>query len=159
MFSKFRVVIFEGGDPARPCVLGGLWNGRDRPPASMDGAGRNERKVLRSRNGVTVTLEDRDGQERFVCETPGGQRLTLKDGPGGVLIEDSNRNTIDLGPAGVSITASAKLTLTANQIELSAGMVTINAAMSQFNGNTKALTTFSTCVVSTSYTPGAGNIL
>ena len=57
------LVAFEGGDPRRPYVLGGLWNGSDAPPESMDGAGNNDKKVLRSRNGVKVTLDDQDGQE------------------------------------------------------------------------------------------------
>ncbi len=57
------LVSFEGGDVRRPFVLGGLWNGRDAPPESMDGGGRNFKKVLRSRNGVKVTLDDQDGQE------------------------------------------------------------------------------------------------
>src|SRR5215208_5944664 len=74
------LVAFEGGDPRRPYVVGGLWNGSDAPPASMDGAGKNNRKVLRSRNGVKVTLDDQDGQEKFIAETPGGQKVTLKDG-------------------------------------------------------------------------------
>src|SRR5207244_3847164 len=78
------LVAFEGGDTRRPYVIGGLWNGSDRPPASMDGGGRNFKKVLRSRNGVKVTLDDSDGQEKFIAETPAGQKLTLKDGPGAV---------------------------------------------------------------------------
>src|SRR3954466_10094844 len=50
------LVMFEAGDPRRPYVVGGLWNGSDSPPDSMDGGGNNYRKVIRSRNGVKVTL-------------------------------------------------------------------------------------------------------
>ena len=85
------LVAFEHGDPRRPYVLGGLWNGQDAPPESMDGGGKNNKKILRSRNGVKVTLDDQDGQETLMLETPGGQKLTLKDGPGAVEIEDSQR--------------------------------------------------------------------
>src|SRR3954470_20215179 len=72
------LVAFELGDPRRPYVVGGLWNGKDTPPESMDGAGNNYRKVIRSRNGVKVTLDDQDGQEKLILETPGGQRVTMK---------------------------------------------------------------------------------
>ena len=39
------LIVFEGGDPRRPYVIGGLWNGSDKPPESMDGAGNNNLKV------------------------------------------------------------------------------------------------------------------
>ena len=60
------LIVFEGGDPRRPYVIGGLWNGSDSPPESMDGSGKNAKKVLRSRNGVKITLDgDRDTHNRM----------------------------------------------------------------------------------------------
>ena len=152
------LVAFEQGDTRRPYVLGGLWNGRDRAPESMDGAGNNFKKVLRSRNGVKVTLDDQDGQEKLVLETPGGQKITLKDGPGAVEIVDSNGNSVKLETAGITVTASAKVTVNASQIAVSAGLVTVDAGMSRFSGVVQADTVISNSVISASYTPGAGNI-
>ena len=152
------LVAFEGGDPRRPYVVGGLWNGADAPPERMDGAGANNLKVLRSRNGVKVTLDDQDGRENLVLETPGGQRLTLKDGPGAVEIVDSNGNSIKLEPSGITVTASAKVTINASLVEVSASMVTVNAGMSRFSGVVQADTVITNSVISSSYTPGAGNI-
>jgi len=152
------LVAFEAGDPRRPYVIGALWNGKDTPPDSMDSAGNNYRKVLRSRNGVKITLDDQDGQEKFIVETPGGQKITLKDGPGSVVIEDSNGNSIKLETSGITVTASAKVTLNASTVEVSAGMVTVNAGMSKFSGVVQCDTLISNSVVSASYTPGAGNI-
>lgn len=152
------LIIFEGGDPRRPYVIGGLWNGRDQPPDSMDGGGSNYRKVIRSRNGVKVTLDDTDGQEKLILETPGGQKVTMKDGPGAVEIVDSNGNSVRLETSGVTVNASAKVTISASQIEVSAGMVTVNAGMSKFSGVVQADTVISNTVVSSAYTPGAGNI-
>jgi uncharacterized protein involved in type VI secretion and phage assembly len=152
------LVAFEGGDTRRPYVIGGLWNGSDAPPESMDGAGNNYKKVLRSRNGVKVTLDDQDGQEKLVLETPGGQTVTLKDGPGAVEIVDSNGNSVKLETSGITVNASAKVTITASQVAISAGMVTVDAGMSKFSGVVQADTVISNSVVSASYTPGAGNI-
>ena len=152
------LVAFESGDARRPYVLGGLWNGSDAPPESMDGAGQNNRKVIRSRNGVKITLDDQSGQEQFIVETPGGQKLTLKDGPGSVEIVDSNGNSIRLDSSGVTLTASAKVTVNAGTVEISAGMLTVNAGMSKFSGVVQADTVMSNSVISASYTPGAGNI-
>jgi uncharacterized protein involved in type VI secretion and phage assembly len=152
------LVAFEGGDTRRPYVIGGLWNGTDSAPESMDGGGNNYKKVLRSRNGVKVTLDDQDGQEKFIAETPGGQKVTLKDGPGAVEIVDSNGNSVKLESSGVTITASAKVTINASTMAISAGMVTVDAGMSKFSGVVQADTVISNSVVSASYTPGAGNI-
>lgn len=152
------LVGFEGGDPRRPYVLGGLWNGSDAPPQSMDGAGANDKKVLKSRNGVTITLDDADGQEQLVLETPGAQKLLLKDGPGTITIEDSNGNSAKFEASGVTITAAAKLTITAATAEISAAMLTVNAGMSKFSGVVQADTVITNAIVATTYTPGAGNI-
>jgi uncharacterized protein involved in type VI secretion and phage assembly len=152
------LIAFEGGDTRRPYVIGGLWNGSDAPPQSMDANGRNDKKVLRSRNGVKVTLDDTGGQETFIAETPGGQRITLKDGAATVAIVDSNGNSVTLDASGVTVSASAKVTVNASLISMSAGMVTVDAAMSKFSGVVQADTVISNSVISASYTPGAGNI-
>src|SRR5437763_7289456 len=120
------LVVFEGGDPRRPYVIGGLWNGNDSPPDSMDGAGNNYRKVLCSRNGIKLTMDDTDGQEKFIAETPGGQKITLKDGPGAVEIVDSNGNSVKLETSGITVTASAKVTINATLVQVSASMVTVD---------------------------------
>jgi uncharacterized protein involved in type VI secretion and phage assembly len=152
------LVAFEGGDPRRPYVLGSLWNGRDAPPETMDGSGENNHKVLRSRNGVKLTLDDQNGQEQFIVETPGGQKITLKDGPGSIMLEDSNGNSIKLESAGITVTASAKVSINASTVEVSAGMVKVDAGMSRFSGVVQCDTLIANSVVGTSYTPGAGNI-
>src|SRR3954466_12019995 len=152
------LVVFEGGDPRRPYVIGGLWNGSDSPPETMDGAGNNYKKVIRSRKGVKITFDDQDGQEKLILETPGGQKITMKDGPGAVLIEDSNGNSVKLETSGITVTASAKVTVNASMVEVSAGMVKVDAGMSKFSGVVQADTVICNSIISASYTPGAGNI-
>jgi hypothetical protein len=82
----------------------------------------------------------------------------LKDGPGSIIIEDSNGNSVKLETAGITVTAAAKVTINASMAELTAGMVTVNAGMSKFSGVVQCDTLISTSVISASYTPGAGNI-
>ncbi|MGB7620959.1 MAG: phage baseplate assembly protein V [Terriglobia bacterium] len=151
------LVAFEGGTARQPYVIGGLWSQTSPPPEKMDT--NNNKKLLRSRNGVKIILNDQNGQESFIVETPGGQKITLKDGPGAIEITDSNGNSVKLETSGISVTASAKVTINASQVEVNAGAVSVNAGMSKFSGVVQCDTLISNSVISASYTPGAGNIL
>ena len=154
------LVAFEAGDPRRPYVVGALWNGKDAPPITMDGAGKNDKKVLVSRRGVKITMDDTSGSETFIVETPGGQKITMRDGAGTIEIVDSNQNQIQTGPSGVTITASAKVTLHAASVEITAGSLQVNAGISTFSGPVNASSSVLTpSVIGGSYTPGAGNLL
>jgi uncharacterized protein involved in type VI secretion and phage assembly len=151
------LVVFEGGDVRRPFVVGALWNGQDSPPTSADR--RNVKKIIKSRNGVVITIEDQDGQEKLRLETPGGCSVTLQDGPGVIQVEDSNGNSVKLEAAGVTVTAAAKVSINASQVEVSAGMVSVSAGMSRFSGVVQADTVITNTIIAATYTPGAGNIL
>lgn len=152
------LVAFQGGDPRRPYVIGALWNGRDAPPQTMDGAGSNDHKLLRTRSGVQIALDDTAGQESLVLSTPGGQTLTLRDGPGSVTIADAHGNTVKLDAGGVTVTSAGNVTVEGAAVKVSAASLTVDAGMSTFSGVVKADTVIATSVVGTSYTPGAGNI-
>jgi len=152
------VAAFEAGDPRRPYVLGALWNGRDNPPESMDGAGSNDIRMFRSRSGHQIRMEDVAGSEKIVIRTPGGQTVTLADGPASMEIADSSGNTVTLDSSGITVSASAKVTITAASAEITASTLTVNAGMSTFSGVVKADTVITNSVVSAAYSPGAGNI-
>jgi len=152
------LVAFDSSDPRQPYVIGSLWNGKNAPPTAMDPAGANSVKLLRSRQGLTVTLDDRNGQETLTVETPGGQRITLADGPGSIQIADANGNSVSLAPAGITINAAAKVAINASEVTVSAGAVLVNAGTSRFSGVVQCDTLVANSVVSSSYTPGAGNV-
>lgn len=152
------LVAFEGGNPRRPYIVGGLWNGQDAPPEQMDGAGNNYLKTILSRQGVRITLDDTDGAVKLRLETPGGQSIVLSDADNSIVAQDSNGNSIKMDAQGITVTASAQVTIHASTVEVNAGMVTANASMSQFSGVVQCSTLITNSVVSASYTPGAGNI-
>ena len=58
----------------------------------------------------------------------------------------------------VTINSSAKIKLNGSTVEVSSGQVIVNAGMSKFNGVVQSDTLITNSVVSSSYTPGAGNI-
>ncbi|HEX5111188.1 MAG TPA: phage baseplate assembly protein V [Vicinamibacterales bacterium] len=150
------LIAFEAGDPRRPCVIGALWKSKDAPPTRPDA--KNTVKMLRTRNGLTITLSDADGQERLSLATPGGQTLTLSDGPGGVELVDSNGNAIRLQPSGITITAAGRVNVQAAQVSVSAGTIDLNAAMVNCSSTLRADSVVTNSVISNSYTPGVGNV-
>jgi len=152
------LVVFVQGDLRAPLIIGGLWNGASPSPADIESGGENRTKRLRTKNGITITLDDQSGTETLTLETPGGQKVTLADGPGNLKLEDSNGNSIELATDGITITASASVTVNASTVKVSAGMVTVDAGMSKFSGVVKCETLITNAVISTSYTPGAGNV-
>lgn len=152
------LVVFLNGDPRFPMVVGGLWNGRDQAPDSLPG-NRVDRWTITGKAGTKFSIvEEGSGQERIVFETPAGVKGTLTDEAGGKIKLEAAGNTVTMETSGVTIQASAKVTVQASQVEVSAGMVTVNAGMSKFSGVVQCDTLIATTVVSSMYTPGAGNV-
>jgi len=152
------LVAFEGGDPRRPYVVGMLWNGKDSPPDSMDAAGKNYRKTIRSRNGVKIILDDTDGSESVTLVTPAGQTVVLKDGAASIELQDTNGNDVKLDASGITLTTNATLSVTASDVEVSAPSMTFSTPNATFTGVLQAQTVITPSVVGASYTPGMGNI-
>ena len=166
------LVAFEVGDVRRPYVIGSLWNDSSSPPETMNA--NNNKKLLRSRNGVTITLDDQNGQERFVVETPGGQKVTLKEpfvislGPihnvqNVVVILRTADGCAGYGECSPYMTINGESVDTCGIVgqyfaQILKGMVTVNSGMSKFSGVVQCDTLISNSVISASYTPGAGNI-
>jgi phage protein D/phage baseplate assembly protein gpV len=71
------LVGFLHGDFTTPVVLGGLWNGPNRPPVSPADP-LNRFRVLKTEAGHTVTFDDTKGAGKITIETKGGARVVLK---------------------------------------------------------------------------------
>ena len=113
------LVAFEQGDVKEPYVIGALWNAKSRPPAESP----VDVKLIRSRNGITLRIRDDRNNNALVLETPGGQRITLQDNPGSVRVEDANGNSVMLSASGMTVNASAAVTVNASRVEVSAGNI------------------------------------
>ena len=84
--------------------------------------------------------------------------MVLTDEAGGSIELTQGGNTIKMSSAGIELRAAGKVSVTAAEIEVSAGTVSVTAGMSTFSGVVKCDTLITNSVVSTAYTPGAGNI-
>jgi hypothetical protein len=98
------------------------------------------------------------GKDQLIIETAAGQRITLDDTSAFVPIQDTSGNTIRLDSSGITIQASAKVVVNVSQLQISAGMITVDAGMAKFSGLIQADTFIANSVLASSYTPGAGNI-
>jgi uncharacterized protein involved in type VI secretion and phage assembly len=68
------LVVFVQGDLRAPLIIGGLWNGASPSPADIESGGENRTKRLRTKNGITITLDDQSGTETLILETPAARR-------------------------------------------------------------------------------------
>ena len=121
------------------------WSANAPPPESADQA--STVKTIRSRSGTTIRLVDNQANARVVVETPGGQRLVLQDSPGSVHIEDANGNALTFSPSGITINASATVSVSSSNVEVNAGLVNVNAGMSRFSGVVQCDTLIANSVV------------
>jgi len=151
------LVVFVNGDPRAPVVVGGLWNGSAEPPEQLNG--RVDRWTITGKAGTKISIiEESDATATIKCETPGGVTLTITDEAGGKVEVVGASNTITVDSGGVSVQAAAEVSVQASTVRVSAGSVTVDSAIATFSGVVSCNVLQATSVISSSYTPGAGNI-
>ncbi|TCO55771.1 VgrG-related protein [Actinocrispum wychmicini] len=124
------LVGFEQGSLDAPYVLGGLYNGSDRPSrhdvSLVDGTkGNVNRMSLVSRGGQRLELLDKNGG-------PAGVRLVTGDGNFEITLDQQSDQITISGPAGRSITLSKSgITVDAGQgdLTLNGRTVTVNGEL------------------------------
>ena len=116
----------------------------------MDGAGNNYKKVLRSRNGVKVTLDDTDGQEKLIARDAGRPE---GDAEGRARARSRSRTQRQLGQARSERDHGHRVGQGDGQRvdrrRSRPACVTVNAGMSKFSGVVQADTVITNSVVST----------
>jgi phage protein D len=100
------LVGFELGDVHFPYVLGGLWNGHDAPPTRSNqliSGGKVQKRIIRSRTGHTITLDDSEGGS-----------VSIVDKNGNKVVLDSQANTLTIEVKGdATLKAQGNMTLQA----------------------------------------------
>ena len=128
------LVAFEHGDVGSPYVIGALWNGKDAPPTT-NGDGKNNIRLIHSRSGHLVRLDDTDGDEKIeVIDKTGGNKITIKSSDNSMSLECTGKMTLH-ATTGMEITCDADIKIQANttmDIESTAPM-TIKGAMVNIN--------------------------
>jgi uncharacterized protein involved in type VI secretion and phage assembly len=138
------VVAFEHDDSHRPFILGSLWNGKDKPPQGSDkvvnSAGKVEKRIIRSRSGHTITLDDSDSgakisivdkTEKNAIEIDSQNNAILIKTQSKIEIETATGDKVILDNSGIKIDAGQHdIALKAMNIKLEADMnIEVKAGM------------------------------
>ncbi len=150
-----EIVVVAFVSPELPLVLGSIWSGSGSAPADAEAV--EDHYVIRTPSGLVIEMDDAEGPKVDI-RTDSGHHIQITDEGGGEIVIDRGGDSVVLDSEGISITAASKVKIEAGQVEVSAGMVKVDAGMSKFSGVIQADTVITNSVVSSSYTPGAGNI-
>ena len=147
------VAFVQGGNPV---VLGSVWTGAGGPSGVQEPI--EEKYSMVSPAGHEVVIDDASPGS-IQMKTSQGSQLTISDsGPGSVEI-DVNGTTVTVeGTGNVTIQAGGTVNIQGSDLTVDAGMVTVNSAVSNFSGVVSCDVLQTNSVISTSYTPGAGNV-
>lgn len=125
------LVGFEHGDFNRPFVIGALWNGVDATPIgsseAVDGSGQVVKRVLKTRAGHVIRLDDTAGSEKIeIIDKTGSNLVTIDSAGGKITVEAQMEITfkagqkISLSAPQVQIEGSQQVAISGAQIESSA---------------------------------------
>jgi uncharacterized protein involved in type VI secretion and phage assembly len=120
-----------------PIVIGGLYNGKDKPPAFHDGT-RQDVKMIKTAAGHAVRLDDSAQARAIELKTAGGHtvvlddqhhNITIRSSGGHTLVLDDQGKKIEIAAAGgagaLTIEASGKITLRGTIVTVSAAQVSL----------------------------------
>ena len=99
------LVAFESGDISRPYILGGLWNGQDKPP-DTNADGKNNKRFIKSRSGHILRLDDTDGAEKIeIIDKSGNNSITFDTSNNVITITSSKDITFDASSGTIKLNA------------------------------------------------------
>lgn len=123
------LVAFEHGMIEFPYVLGGLWNGVDKPPEKKDE--QTNRRTIKSTSGHLICLDDSDGKEKIEIIDKSGANSIIIDtandtmtitANGDLTIQSTGGKLLLSGSKGVEINTDENLDVTASKkMNLKAG--------------------------------------
>jgi uncharacterized protein involved in type VI secretion and phage assembly len=130
-------VLFMHGDMNEAVVIGGLYNGQDKPPVHHDGTNKDV-KLIQTQAGHVLRLEDSSQARAVEVKTAGGhvlllddqnRKLQLRSSSGHELVLDDQASKLELSAAGgagkITIEATGKITLQGTVITLSATQINL----------------------------------
>jgi uncharacterized protein involved in type VI secretion and phage assembly len=118
------LIAFEHGDINHPYIVGALWSSKDKPPLPNNEAvasGKVNKRMIKSRSGHTITIDDTSGKEK-------------------ISIIDKTKNNL-ISEADITIEGKANLTLKGKTVSIEAtqgGDMALKAKNLNLQANSKA---------------------
>lgn len=123
------LIAFVQGDMRYPIILGGLYNGTDKPPSHRDD--QTDQKMLRTKAGHVFVLDDSPGKECVRITTKGGHEFNLSDSDKKAEVKTSGGHNIALEDGGSKVTIQTSggqsITLTPGTATLKAQSIVLDA--------------------------------
>ncbi len=152
-----RVVIScLNGDARYPVVLGAVWTGGDASPETLPGD-EVDRWSFTGKSGTRIAMVEESGGSKIVLETANGNSVVIDDADGSVKItQGANTATFDSGGIKFDTTNFEISTAT---FKLTAASAQFETPLADFSGFVMCQLMQTNTVISSTYTPGAGNML
>ncbi|WP_344595952.1 phage baseplate assembly protein V [Streptomyces violaceusniger] len=132
------LVAFVHGDMRYPIVLGGLYNGKDKPPTART-EGRDQ-KIIRTKHGHEVLLDDTESKAAVRITSAAGHVVELDDQGKAIHITAAEGGSVTVTAQGEVTLKAPKVTLDSPSIDLGGGatepLVLGNALLQAFNTHT-----------------------
>jgi uncharacterized protein involved in type VI secretion and phage assembly len=132
------LVAFVHGDMRFPIVLGGLYNGVDKPPtARTDG---RDQKIIRTKHGHEVLLDDTRSKAAVRIKSAAGHVVELDDEGKAIRITAAEGGSVTVTADGEITLKAPKVTIESSSIDLGGGVtqpvVLGTALLAAFNAHT-----------------------
>jgi uncharacterized protein involved in type VI secretion and phage assembly len=117
-------VAFVHGDFRFPIVLGGLYNGRDKPPTSRrDGS---DRKMIRTKHGHEIVFDDQPGHAAVRLTSAGGHVVELDDAGRAVTVRAAAGGSVSVRADGpITLASTVDITLDAPSVRVTAPSIQV----------------------------------
>lgn len=113
------LVSFEHGDVTRPFILGALWNGKDKPPkanSEVVGGSKVNQRVIKTRAGHVITLDDTDGSEKIsIVDKTGKNKIEIDSASNKITVEADGDIAISSAQSNISVEAQGNVSIKAQQ--------------------------------------------
>jgi type VI secretion system secreted protein VgrG len=103
------LVDFEGGDAEKPFVAGSMYHGKNKPHEAWPN-NKNSFKGIVTKSNLRIEFDDE--KKITTIDTPGGNKIVVSDDQKSIVLNDVNKNKVELSPDGILLDSMKEIRLT-----------------------------------------------